>query len=227
MEERRQLFDDWPQRYDAWFETPIGRLVKRYEAEVILELLEPRPGERILDAGCGTGLFTADFLDHGAYVVGLDLSLSMLRRGIQRGKGRPFLGLAADMRFLPFVDESFDKAVSVTTIEFIEDARGAVEELFRVTRPGGIVVVATLNSLSPWAQRRRMEARKKKDSVFRKAVFRSPEDLRGLIPGHCELRTAVHFLKDDDPEEAVRIEAEGRRKGLETGAFVAARWIRT
>lgn len=224
---RRQLFDDWPERYDAWFESPIGKLVKRYETEVVLELLEPRPGERILDAGCGTGLFTADLLDHGAYVVGLDLSLSMLRRGIQRGKGRPFLGLAADMRLLPFGDESFDKTVSVTAIEFIEDARKAVEELFRVTRPGGVVVVATLNSLSPWAERRRMEASKRGDSVFQKAIFRSPEDLRGLVASHCEIRTAVHFLKEDDPEEAVRIESEGRGKELETGAFVAARWIRT
>jgi hypothetical protein len=38
------------------------------------------------------------------------------------------------------------------------------------------------------------------------------------------MRTAIHFQDDDDPERAIELEAEGRRKGLDTGAFVAVRW---
>ena len=64
------------------------------------------------------------------------------------------------MKNLPFTDNSFEKAISVTAIEFIRDARGAIGELFRITKPGGCIVVATLNSLSPWANRRK-EAGKK------------------------------------------------------------------
>ncbi len=41
-----------------------------------------------------------------------------------------------------------------------------------------------------------------------------------------EVRTAVHFLKDEDPARAVRVEEEGRRKGSERGAFLVARWIK-
>ena len=55
-----QIFDDWPERYDQWFETPIGSLVRRYESELLLEMLRPGPGEMLLDAGCGTGVFTQD-----------------------------------------------------------------------------------------------------------------------------------------------------------------------
>ena len=50
-----RLFDHWPEKYDRWFETPIGALVKKYENELLLDLLQPRPEERILDVGCGTG----------------------------------------------------------------------------------------------------------------------------------------------------------------------------
>ena len=56
------LFDTWPDRYDSWFATPIGRLVRLYEARLLLAFLEPQPGERILDVGCGTGIFTDDVL---------------------------------------------------------------------------------------------------------------------------------------------------------------------
>ena len=64
------------------------------------------------------------------------------------------------MLHLPFQDNRFDKFLSVTAIEFIEDAGAAVQEAFRVTKPGGSIVVATLNRLSPWASRR-IEAAKK------------------------------------------------------------------
>jgi ubiquinone/menaquinone biosynthesis C-methylase UbiE len=113
--------------------------------------------------------------------------------------------------------------VSVTALEFIEDGRAAVGELFRVTKRGGRIVVATLNSLSPWALRRRVEA-KERHSIFEKAIFRSPDELRSLAPGAGAVETAIHFQKEDDPGRAVEIEQEGKRRHLNTGAFVAVRW---
>ncbi|MFH2076418.1 MAG: methyltransferase domain-containing protein, partial [Pseudomonadota bacterium] len=74
----KQRFDDWPERYDRWFETPVGKEVLKYETTLILDLLRPGRGERILDAGSGTGIFTREFLVRGAKVVGLDISLAML-----------------------------------------------------------------------------------------------------------------------------------------------------
>ena len=218
-----QLFDEWPEAYDRWFTTPMGSLVKRYESELILNLLSPKQGEVILDAGCGTGIFTLDILLSGSKVIGLDLSLPMLMRGEKKLKGFPFRIVLANMLDLPFPEGSFDQVVSVTAIEFIEDGRAAVGELFRVTKRGGRIVVATLNCLSPWALRRRGEAKERR-SVFEKAIFRSPDELRSLAPAAGVVKTAIHFQKGDDPERAVEIEHEGKRNNLNTGAFVAVRW---
>ena len=221
--EKAQLFDEWPEVYDRWFTTPIGSLVRKYEAELMLDLLKPKQGEIILDAGCGTGVFTLDIFSSGSKVIGLDLSLPMLIQAKKKLKEYPFWIVLADMLNLPFPESSFDKVVSVTALEFIEDAKGAVGELFRITKRGGCIVVATLNSLSPWGLHRKAEA-KEKHTIFEKAIFRSPDELRSLAPVEGLAKTAVHFKKEDDPEKAIGIEHEGRRKNLSTGAFVAVRW---
>ena len=215
------LFDEWPEWYDQWFTTSTGKLVKETEAELIHELLDLKRGEKLLDAGCGTGVFTLDFLSEGAQVVGLDISLPMLSRASKKITGFPFFVVRGDMLHLPFQDNSFDKAVSVTALEFIEDATSAINELFRVTRPGGCVVVATLNSLSPWAARRKARTRR---HLLENAFFRSPDEILACSNLTGAARTCVHFQHDTAPEQAIKIEQAGQFRGLNTGAFVAARW---
>lgn len=217
-----KLFDAWPEEYERWFQTPIGRLVKKFEAELILDLLDPRPGERVLDAGCGTGIFTRDFLARGARAAGLDLSLPMLRGAKIKGD-KGFVLVQGDMLGLPFPDGCFDKAVSVTALEFVEDAGRAAGELVRVTKSKGTIVAATLNRLSPWAARREKKGREG-HPLFSRVFFRTPRELSALAGGGGTVRSAVHFLKDEDPQRAVQLEEEGRRKNLLTGAFLAVRW---
>lgn len=221
--EKGQLFDKWPETYDGWFTTPVGALVKKYEAELILDLLKPKPGEIILDAGCGTGVFTFDILSLGLKVIGLDISLPMLVHAGKKLRGFPFQMVLADILNLPFQENYFDKLLSVTALEFIENARGAVEELFRVTKSGGSIVVATLNSLSPWAERRRVKA-KKGHTLFEKTIFRSPDELLQLASLKGVVKTAIHFQSEDDPERAMIVEHEGQEKNLNTGALVVVCW---
>lgn len=224
MAVKSELFDDWPDRYDQWFTTPIGRLIKVYESDLLLELLTPQPGEQVLDVGCGTGIFTMDILRAASVrCVGIDLSLPMLRRARNRTDGFPFTVVAADMRRLPFAAQSFDRVYSMTALEFVNDAVAAIAELNRVTRPGGTIVVTTLNALSPWAVRRKEKAHSGHE-LFVNMTFRSPQEMRSLVPGAAKVRTAVHFLKDDDPKRAVLLEAEGKKKNKDTGALVALAW---
>jgi len=221
----KQIFDTWPEKYDKWFETPIGGIIKEFEGRLVMKHLKPAAGERILDAGCGTGIFTADFLDAGADVVGLELSYPMVARAAGKLSTRPFTPVAGDMTALPFEDACFDKTVSITAIEFIADAQNAVAELFRVTKSGGVVMVATLNSLSPWAHRR-TESGKKGHDIFKKIHFRSPQEMMALSRAEARWETAIHFEKTEDPERARKIEMNEQQKEPETGAFLLTSWIK-
>lgn len=196
------------------------------ESELLRKFLQPAAGEKILDAGCGTGVFTRDIITSGSSVIGIDISMPMLVRAGKKIGSLSFQPAAADILDLPFKENSFDKTVSVTALEFISDGKKAVGEMFRVTRTGGTIVVATLNSLSPWAGRRKEEAQKG-HTLFQKVIFRSPEELSSLasIPG--EIQTAVHFIQEDGPERAAALEAHGNHKGLNTGAFLAVRWVKS
>jgi SAM-dependent methyltransferase len=218
-----KIFDEWPEKYDRWFESPIGKLVRECEGRLLLELAHPDQGDLILDAGCGTGIFTLDLLAAGSHVIGLELSLPMLQRAGERAGGTPFRMVQGDMRHLPFADGSFDKTVSVTAIEFLKSARGGVAELFRVTKPGGLIVVASLNRLSPWAERRRVAA-KAGHSLFEHVRFRSPAEMAALAPLPALIKTAVHFQKDDEPDRAREMERDGDARGLDSGAFLVVCW---
>jgi ubiquinone/menaquinone biosynthesis C-methylase UbiE len=170
---QKNLFDEWPERYESWFSTPIGKLVKSFETELILELARPGPYEKTLDAGCGTGVFTSEFLANKASVTGLDISRPMLEFAAKKFKRYSFQAVQGNITCLPFKDNYFDITISITTLEFVEDARAAVNELFRVTKSEGIILVATLNSLSPWAARRNAKTQKGEKHVLETAYYGS------------------------------------------------------
>jgi len=220
-----ELFDEWPEKYEQWFATPVGRLVKEYELRLLLELLQPGRDDTILDVGCGTGIFTSEVLAFGSRIVGMDISRPMLAAATDRFAGERFVSLAGDMSHLPFPDAAFDKVYSMTAVEFVTDASRVVEELGRVTKTGGTIVLTTLNDLSPWASKRREKAKKGHD-LFQSMIFRAPADLRNLLPEDATLKTAIHFMKNEDPVQARIIEEQGTAEGLDTGAFLAARWTK-
>lgn len=218
------VFDSWTDQYDNWFKTPIGRLIKTYELQLLLELLAPEPGEKILDVGCGTGIFTRDVLKSKVEITGIDLSFQMLKCAGIRLKNH-FYSICADMTQLPFETGFFDRVFSMTAVEFVPELELAVNELNRVTRKGGTVVLTTLNSLSPWAERRLKKA-EKGHPLFKDIYFRSPDDLRACLPENTTIKTAIHFQKDESLDIARQLEQEGEQKGSEKGAFLAAKYIK-
>jgi SAM-dependent methyltransferase len=110
---------------------------------VDLERLRIRPGERLLDAGCGEGRHCFGALERGAHVVGLDLDREALRRaaGALRERGALAAMIRGDTFHLPFRDASFDKVICSEVMEHVHDYRAAARELARVTRARGVVAV--------------------------------------------------------------------------------------
>jgi len=182
-----QTFDGFAEKYDKWFTTRLGKYVLHYETELVLELAAPKPGDKVLDIGVGTGIFALELMRHGAEITGIDVSGRMLE--IARSKGVRNVALG-DAVSLDFPDESFDLVISITALEFIRECDKAISEMVRVCRKGGRVVVGTLGSGSPWAVKRARAARKDAGSIFRNATFYSFGELKGLAERHGH-RTVV------------------------------------
>ena len=114
---------------------------------VDLERLRIRPGDRVLDAGCGEGRHCFGALERGARVVGLDLDRPSLEAGARPLRNRAgelnSLGamLQGDAFHLPFQNASFDRVICSEVMEHVHDFRGAARELARVTRHGGTLAV--------------------------------------------------------------------------------------
>jgi trans-aconitate 2-methyltransferase len=107
--------------------------VWRYGAN-LLELLNPQPGERILDLGCGTGQLAAEIARAGAHVVGLDNSADMLASA---RKNFPHLTFVlADAASFDY-PEPFDAVFSNAALHWVKNAEGSVSSIARALRPGG------------------------------------------------------------------------------------------
>ncbi len=124
----------------AGYERMMGTW-SRLAGHVFLDWLAPAPGLAWLDVGCGNGAFTELLVDRCApsSVQGVDPSLAQLEFARQRPAARLALFQQGDAQDLPFEADSFDAAVMALVIFFVPHPAGAVAEMVRVVRPGGIV----------------------------------------------------------------------------------------
>ncbi|MEK6968343.1 MAG: class I SAM-dependent methyltransferase [Nanoarchaeota archaeon] len=110
----------------------LGRFFEKY---YVAKYLEPKAGERVLDVGCNNGKFGRWFSEkYDVSVVGIDVN------------ARPFVENGLELRVgdaeqLDFPDNSFDAVVSMHTLEHLVDPRTALEEMYRVTKPQGRIVL--------------------------------------------------------------------------------------
>ena len=138
---------DAARRYDAWFGTPAGAFALRREIRLIEHMTSgwPRRGQRLLEIGCGTGIFLEVLHQAGFDVAGLDKSPAMLEAARDRMGPQAELHLG-DAEHLPFDDNEFDFAALLTVLEFCPDPGLALREAARVARKG--LLVGFLNRLS-------------------------------------------------------------------------------
>lgn len=105
-------------------------------------------GKKLLDAGCGTGWFSKGAADRGANVTSMDLGEGLLSQVAKKCKSERVVGSILEM---PFDDNTFDYVVSSEVIEHIPEPMKGVEEIFRVLKPGGTMVLTTPNQFWYWS----------------------------------------------------------------------------
>jgi demethylmenaquinone methyltransferase/2-methoxy-6-polyprenyl-1,4-benzoquinol methylase len=136
----RTMFDRVAPVYDAMNRATTLGLDGRWRRLTAQAVV--RPGDRVLDAACGTGDLALEAVKAGGRVTGLDFSEPMLERA--RRKSSAVEWMRGDVLALPFADASFDAVTIGFGIRNVEDLEAGLRELARVLRPEGRVAVLDL-----------------------------------------------------------------------------------
>jgi len=138
----RTMFDRIAPVYDLMNRAMTAGLDQRWRRLAVR--LTVRPGDRVLDACCGTGDLALAARDAGAEVVGLDFSEPMLQRARRKGPGLEWV--QGDLLALPFDDGSFDAATVGFGVRNVADLERGLAELARVVRPGGRLAILEITT---------------------------------------------------------------------------------
>ncbi len=133
-----RMFDQVAARYDITNMLLSLGQAQRWR-QLVRRTLDLRPGELVLDLAAGTATSSEPLAAAGARVVAADFSLGMLRQGQTRGAKVPLC--AADATRLPFASQSFDAVTMSFGLRNVADPELALRELYRVTKPGGRVLI--------------------------------------------------------------------------------------
>jgi demethylmenaquinone methyltransferase/2-methoxy-6-polyprenyl-1,4-benzoquinol methylase len=145
------MFDELAGRYDLLNDLLSAGQVRLWR-RAVARAVAAGPGERVLDLAAGTGTSTATFAAAGAECVACDFSLGMLRAGLNRVRDTPdgprpaFVG--GDALSLPFGDQVFDAVTISFGLRNVVRPEQALAEMFRVTRPGGRLVICEFSHLA-------------------------------------------------------------------------------
>lgn len=130
----REGYDLWSESYDH---TPNP--VVAMDARHTIEMLAPKPGEQILDAGCGTGRNLLPIMAAGGQPIGIDLSIGMLKVA-KRSLPKAPLALADLQKPYPFQAAQFDAVLCALIGEHLDDLPATFGEMHQVLKPGGRLV---------------------------------------------------------------------------------------
>ena len=154
----RKWWDDFAQRACNDYETDRGTTLRIEGLEQrnfaqYMEAVEPRSTDHVLDAGCGTGINCSRLNLLVSRIVGIDLSSEMLKRAEQRiireGLSNTCV-LRGDVTQMQFTSESFDKVICTSVLQYLNngECEAALQELVRVCRPGGRIILHVKNRTS-------------------------------------------------------------------------------
>jgi demethylmenaquinone methyltransferase/2-methoxy-6-polyprenyl-1,4-benzoquinol methylase len=145
-EEVASMFDEVSTRYDR-MNTVLSAGNDHLWRIATTRAIDPRPGQLVLDVAAGTGTSSAAIAREGAHVIAADFSAGMIEVGKRRQAGDPRVEFVqADATQLPFGDDEFDAVTISFGLRNIVEPKRALAEFFRVTKPGGRLVVCEFST---------------------------------------------------------------------------------
>ena len=182
--------------YDL-FANFINRKANRALCEAVAQMIQPE--DEALECACGTGLLSGVIARRCKSLIATDFSVNMLRRAERKYRNLPNIRFEpCDIMQLPYPDERFDVVIAANVIHLLDEPEKALQELSRVSRPGGRIILPTYMNRSesgkmggalPRCQnsRRKLQAR-----VHPRNLPRVSDECR--IP-----KRAIHALRRNHP----------------------------
>jgi ubiquinone/menaquinone biosynthesis C-methylase UbiE len=185
-----KAFEAMAKHYDEWFQSSFGLYVFRHELKLLRKLIESPVDGYMIDIGCGTGLFTVLLTENLDKVIGIDVSINMLKRAHSRGLDV----ILCDASNLPFKDKVFFKALIFTTLEFTNTGK-TLREADRILVEKATLLIGVHNVLNLWNVFRKIKAHVKKASVYRIIRYHSPWSIPNFLRGRyrLDLRSSCIF----------------------------------
>lgn len=201
-------FDEHPNDYDAWFKKHPDLYLAELEA---VRSVIPASGNGV-EIGVGTGRFAA--------ALGIPIGVEPAPRMAELARQRGIEVLEGIAEALPFTDASFDFAVMVTVVCFLDDVALAFREACRVLKPNGILAIGFIDRESRlWQQ---YSQKKKQNQFYRDATFYSVSELVVLLNKTGFSNFA--YRQTLFPEETTNLSV---KEGYGKGGFVVIRAHKT
>ncbi|MCS3920788.1 class I SAM-dependent methyltransferase [Fervidibacter sacchari] len=171
MGESVQLFEELAERYDAWYDSPIGRVAFPLEVAVLRPLLSGSPKPWI-EIGVGSGRFAKE--------LQVDVGIDPAMKPLLLAKKRSVTVVQAVGEKLPFRDASFGAVLIVVTLCFVNDPISVLREAKRVLRDDGALVLGMVFADSPWGEFYKRKA-SEGHPFYKAAHFLSRGDLKQML----------------------------------------------
>jgi ubiquinone biosynthesis O-methyltransferase len=219
------VFDAIADSYDRWYEDSKGSFIDKVETDLAFKLFKVEKGMNILDIGCGTGNFSIKLAEMGCKVTGIDISDKMLdiaRKKTEKA-GYHIDFYLMDAYNLKLADEQFDGVFSMAAFEFIAQPEKALDELFRVVKKGGQVLVGTISRESSWG-RFYLSEEVRENSVFKYAHFKTLEEMKSWKKENLIGTGECLFIPPSAKEEEFNLQNEQKLAGKTKGGYICALW---
>lgn len=148
----RQFYDQETQKYiqERYTGNSCEHFAYQSRKAIVLGMLSKLKGS-ILDVGCGPAIYSHDLITEGFLTVSVDLSYEMLitAKRLMRVTGESILWINSELEQLPFHNGIFDNVLAIGVIAYASNAEDAIQELCRVIKPNGFMIIQCSNTLCP------------------------------------------------------------------------------